>query len=115
MVCYGLLGRTKTDPASSYCYAPNGGAIPELAGGHFKPSAIGEYIGTPDVQFYGVASDSVRSLRLEVGGAWRSVPISRNGFYLDLAGVALEDLGIAEGTLVDGTVQRYNMRTGSYE
>lgn len=115
-VCYALLGATATDPAMSYCYAPNGGGVPELIGGQFKPSALESVTaGRHSVQLFGVAADNVKSVRVEIAGHWRAVPVANNGFYLDLPGVARDQLGAAEATLTNGAVQRYNLQTGSYE
>lgn len=115
-VCYALLGGRPTDPAMSYCYAPNGSGLPELIGGQFKPSALESIIeGRPSVQLFGIAADTVESIRVEVAGRWRPVSVARNGFYLDLPGIARDQLGIAEAALSNGAVQRYNLQSGSYE
>jgi len=112
-VCYSLLGAQPTDPAASYCYQPTGPAMSKaLAGEHFSPMALWASLGgRPGVQLFGLAFDDVRSLRVNVAGNWRNVPLSGNGFYLDLPGVAQSDVGAVEATLANGSTQSHDMRS----
>jgi hypothetical protein len=115
-VCYSLLGSASTDPGMSYCYRPGDiHAPPGLAGERFSVVAPESRRGeNHDVatQVVGVAEDSVASLRVLVSGAWRDLPISNNGFYLDLPGVPRSDVGTVEATLTDGSKQLHDLRTG---
>jgi hypothetical protein len=113
-VCYALLGRTPHDPAMSYCYQPLAPDAPgPLAGQHFHAVALYSNIdGKPGVQLFGIAFNDVESIRVQVSGAWRPVPVRSNGFYLDLPNVAQEDIGIVEATLADGGVQQHDIQSG---
>jgi len=111
-VCYGLLG----GPGSvSYCYPPLYPNLPkELAGQHFHAVAPEALVGGEvGVQLYGVAFDDVVSMRAQVAGEWRSVPLFNNGFYLDVPGVRNEQVGIVEATLADGSKQIHDIQAGS--
>jgi hypothetical protein len=113
-VCFALLGRTVYQPAASYCYQPRGEGLPaKLAGERFSVVGLwGVIDGSGGTQVFGVAEDSVKSIRVMVAGAWREVPIERNGFYLDLPGVPHRQVGIVEATLADGTKQIHDIQTG---
>lgn len=113
-VCYALLGRTPHDPAMSYCYQPLAPDLPAaVKGEHFNAVALYSNIdGKRGTQLFGIAFDDVRSVRANVAGTWRAVPLRHNGFYLDLPNVAQEDVGIVEATLADGTVQQHDVQTG---
>jgi len=113
-VCYALLGRTPHDPAMSYCYQPLAPDLPAaIKGEHFSPVALYSNIdGKPGTQLFGIAFDDVKSIRAEVAGHWRAVPLHDNGFYLDLPNVAQTDVGIVEAKLADGTIQQHNIQTG---
>jgi len=109
-VCYALLGRTETDPGMSYCYLPLDPQLPdELKDQHFSGSWFYTNVdGVPRVQLFGVAFDDVNRLRLSVNGSWREVPVSRNGFYLDLPGASYKDSARIEATLADGSKRVYD-------
>jgi hypothetical protein len=113
-VCFALLGRTVYQPAASYCYQPRGAGLPaKLAGERFSVVGLwGVIDGNGGTQVFGVAEDSVKSIRVMVAGAWRDVPIERNGFYLDLPGVPHRQVGTVEATLTDGTKQIHDIQTG---
>jgi hypothetical protein len=115
-VCYSLLGPDSTDPGMSYCYRPGDTQAPAgIAGERFSVVALESHAGEHrDVgtQVFGVAEDSVASLRVLVSGAWHSVPINNNGFYLDLPGVPRSEAGTVEATLADGSMQVHDLRTG---
>jgi hypothetical protein len=114
-LCYGLIGARVTDPAAGYCFSPSRPyARGETAGEHFSVLALYSATdGQPSVQVFGVAFDDVASVRLQVSGQWRSIPVTSNGLYLDLPGVRQDEVDIFEATLRDGSVQRHNVRTGS--
>jgi hypothetical protein len=61
---------------------------------------------------FGVAEDSVTSLRVLVSGAWRELPVANNGFYVDLPGVQRSEVGTVEATLSDGSKQVHDLQTG---
>jgi len=113
-VCYALLGRTPHDPAMSYCYQPLAPDNPAaIRGEHFSAVALYSNIdGKAGTQLFGIAFDDVKSMRVNVAGAWQAVPVKHNGFYLDLPNVAQADVGTVEATLSDGTVQRHDIQTG---
>ncbi len=113
-VCYALVGRSERDPGMSYCYQPKAPDAPSpLAGQHFHAVALYSATdGDPRVQLFGIAFDDVTSMRVDVAGSWRGVPLRRNGFYLDLAGVQHEQVGVVEATLADGAVQRHDIQQG---
>ena len=115
-VCYSILGPASTDPGMSYCYRPGDTHAPRgIAGERFSVVALESRTGADlDVgtQVFGVAEDSVASLRVLVSGAWRKVPITNNGFYLDVPGVPRSDVGTVQATLVDGSEQVHDLRTG---
>jgi hypothetical protein len=113
-VCFALLGRTVYQPAASYCYEPRGDGLPaKLADERFSVMGLwGVIDGNGGTQVFGIAEDSVKSIRVMVAGAWRDVPIERNGFYLDLPGVPHRQVGIVEATLADGTKQIHDIQTG---
>jgi hypothetical protein len=113
-ICYALLGASAHDAAMSYCYQPLAPDEPSaLLGQHFDAVALYSNIdNNPGTQLYGIAFDDVKSIRANIAGTWRAVPLKHNGFYLDLPNVAQEDVGIVEATLKDGTVQRHNIQTG---
>jgi hypothetical protein len=68
--------------------------------------------GRGGTQVFGVAEDSVKSIRVRVAGAWLEMAIRRNGFYLDLPGVPHDQAGVVEATLEDGTKQVHDIQTG---
>jgi hypothetical protein len=115
-VCYSLLGATRTDPGMSYCYRPRSPhAPPGLVGERFSVVAPESRTGDKlDVgtQVFGVAEDSVTSLRVLVSGAWRELPIANNGFYVNLPGVQRSEVGTVEATLSDGSKQFHDLQTG---
>lgn len=113
-VCYSLLGASQYDPGMSYCYQPRGDNLPAgLAGERFSVVALQARIdGVTGTQVFGVAENNVKSIRVNVAGNWRDAPITRNGFYLDLAGVPLSDVGIVEATLANGSTQVHDIQTG---
>jgi hypothetical protein len=113
-VCYALLGGTPEDPAMSYCYQPRNRAVPrELRNQHFHALALQSVIdGKVGVQLFGVAEDEVASVRVSIGGSWRNVPVSSNGFYLDLPGVWHRDVGIVEATMRDGSTHVHDIQKG---
>jgi hypothetical protein len=115
-VCFALLGRTVYQPAASYCYRPRGAGQPAaLAGERFSVMGLWGLMddGRGGTQVFGVAEDSVKSMRVMVAGAWRDLPIARNGFYLDLPGVPHDQAGLVEAILQDGTKQLHDIQTGS--
>ncbi len=113
-VCYALLGRTTRDPAMSYCYQPLAADAPgPLAGQHFHAAALYSNIdGHAGVQLFGIAFDDVDSIRVQINGTYRMVPVRNNGFYLDLPNTAHEAVGLVEATLTDGTIQQHDIQAG---
>lgn len=113
-ICYGLLGKNETDPAVSYCYRPKGSELPAgLAGQHFHALAPQYYIdGQYGVQLVGVAFDDVVGVRAQIDGSWIDVPLTKNGFYLDLPGMRNEQVGLVEATLRNGSTQSHDIQTG---
>jgi hypothetical protein len=105
-ICFGIQAKNMTDPAAVTCYTPT----PDK---HFDAMALeavtAEGIG---VQLYGVADDQVTSVRVQVDGQWRTVPLEANGLYLDLPGVHHEEVQLVEAGLKDGTTEVRNIQTG---
>lgn len=117
-LCYILIGERGTDPTprarAGYCFSPSRPyASPDAAGEHFSVLALYELTNwEPSVHVFGVAFDDVVNVRVQVSGQWRSLPLIRNGLYLDLPGVERGDVGIFEAVLQDGSVQRHDLQTG---
>jgi hypothetical protein len=107
IVCFSLVGQ------ASSCWRPHDPDLPEaLRGQHFDAMALYTFDGAPRVQLFGAAFDDVKSMRVQVSGSWRDVPVANNGFYLEIPGVQHEDVGIIEATLADGTVQVHDIQEG---
>lgn len=111
-ICFGLAGRTPEDPGAAYCNQPNDPSAPRsIAGQHFGAIALySAFDAKPRVQLFGIAFDDVNRVRVEVRGAWHEVPLSNNGFYLELPNTEEQDIGTLEATLADGTVQQRSMQ-----
>lgn len=111
-ICFALAGETSQDPGAAYCNQPNDPSAPaSIAGQHFGAMALySAFDGTPRVQLFGIAFDDVAYLRINVAGTLHDVPLSNNGFYLDLPETQEQDVGVLEATLTDGTVQQHNMQ-----
>jgi hypothetical protein len=98
-LCYSLMRG-----GGGLCYRPGAGKR------HFNVSGserISRHTGASDVQLFGVAFDDVESLRIQVDGQWRRVPVVNNGFYLYLPGMRFHQIGAFEATLTDGSTQTY--------
>jgi hypothetical protein len=114
VICFSLLGAKNEDPGLSACYAPRDDSAPDqLRGERFSVVALQSIVaGEVETQVFGVAENSVTSIRVMVDGSWRDLSIKRNGFYLDLPGVAHAKVGLVEATLANGSTQLHNIRTG---
>lgn len=112
-ICFSLVGSTGLAPAMSTCWRPHDPDLPEsLRGQHFDAVALYSFDGAPTVQLFGVAFDDVKKMRVQVSSAWRDVPVTNNGFYLEIPGVQHEEVGIVEATLADGTIQVHDIQKG---
>lgn len=112
-MCYTTIGSDSTGSGLLYCYTPRGADAPaETAGARFNVMKMYTAAGGPHTDVFGVAFDDVKSLRVQVSGEWRAIPIFSNGFFLEAPGAAFGDVGIVEATLADGSVQRWDTRTG---
>lgn len=113
-VCYELSGERHSDPAMSYCWTPMSPDFPrEWSHDHFN--LVAPYSSRNDefgVQLFGVAFDDVVRIRVQVDGTWRSIPLSNNGFYIDLRSVRYEQIGLVEATLADGSKQFHDIEKG---
>lgn len=114
-LCYGVIPAASSDAGALYCYSPGNPSAPsEIAGEHFSVAALESVSnGAVGVQLLGVADDEVTSVRVQVAGAWRSVPISNNGFYLDLPGISYDQMGHLEATMKDESVQVHDIGTST--
>jgi len=112
-VCYTTIG---SDPAGSgllHCYTPRGPDAPdEIMGARFHVIKMYTVNGGPHTDVFGVASDDVKSLRVQVSGEWNAIPIFNNGFFLEVPDASFADVGIVEATLSNGSVQRWDTHTG---
>ncbi len=123
VICYGLVLEGTGGPG--HCYTPLNPHAPEpLAGQHFAVTRhyksnryghLGAEAGreeTEFVQLFGVAFDDVVSLRANVAGHWHAIPLSNNGFFLEVRGVPADEVGVVEATLADGSTQIHDVCTG---
>jgi len=112
-VCYTTIGSDPTGSGLLHCYTPRGPDAPdEIVGAQFHVMKMYTLNGGPHTDVFGVASDDVQSLRVQVGGEWKTMPILNNGFFLEVPDAALADVGIVEATLANGSVQRWDTHTG---
>jgi hypothetical protein len=112
-LCYALLAKQLGDPGMAYCYQPKGENVPgPLAGQHFHAAALEVNDDGVLTQLFGLAFDDVKSIRVSVAGEWRHVPVTTNGFYLELPGVPHRDVGVVEATLANGERQIHDIQQG---
>ncbi len=112
-ICYTTIGSDPTGSGLLHCYTPRGPDAPaETAGARFHVMKMFTDTGGPHTDVFGVASDDVKSLRVQVSGEWKAIPIFNNGFFLEVPDARFADVGIVEGTLSNGSVQRWDTRTG---